>query len=122
MWGAEVSLLRELRHGNVVTYMGACLEQARPAHVVLQPLAVLASPLCPGTCPALPRVRQLFSCAVHAVRSACGCQIVDVRLWMIVCMCSHGQHAKSSGIFAVDMVSAHAECLHVQHVIFVELC
>ena len=75
MWGAEVSLLRELRHGNVVTYMGACLEQARPAHFVVQPPAVLASSVCPGTGPALPTVRQLCSCAVHAFGSACGCQI-----------------------------------------------
>ena len=27
-----MNLLRELRHSNVVIYMGACLEQARPTH------------------------------------------------------------------------------------------
>ena len=34
-----MNLLRELRHSNVVIYMGACLEQARPPHS-LQPVAV----------------------------------------------------------------------------------
>ena len=29
-WEAEMDLLRLLRHSNIVTYMGACLEQARP--------------------------------------------------------------------------------------------